>query len=140
MARILSNEKGLYADKPWHSIRWDSDSQCVFAEWNGFATSVEFRECLMNGLQAIKDHRAVRYVSDTRGAKLILDKDRTWVNETWVPLAAAAGLRRLALVVSTQPRMARLAVEAVAEAFDSDRLQLHTFESLDEAMRWVAHT
>jgi len=45
-----------YLDAPYLSIRWRSVPQILFAEWNGFATSEEFRAALLKGVQATADH------------------------------------------------------------------------------------
>ena len=64
--------------EPWVSIRWDAIHKCVFTEWKAFANSAEFRAALMRALDAIKDHRAVVYLSDTRKVKVVVHKDQDW--------------------------------------------------------------
>jgi hypothetical protein len=88
----------LYLDRPWVSIRWDDVHLCVHTEWKAFANSLEFRAALMRALDAIKDKRAVAYLSDARKVKVIVQKDQAWANEVWVPLLVDAGVKRFALV------------------------------------------
>lgn len=128
----------VYADEPWLSIRWDSEHKCVYAEWKGFATTVEFRAGLMKGLQAIREKQAVSYVSDARKIKVIVGKDQQWVNETWIPLAAAVGLKRLAIVLAGSG-MGKIAVEETVSLNDNERGVLsRTFTSVPQAMTWLA--
>src|ERR1700682_2174845 len=98
MAGLLSNEKGIYVDKPWLSVRWDSQYECIYAEHKVFSNSSAFRLGAMSILDAIRDRRAKAVVSDNRGLTGVSDADKMWVPEYWVPLAAAAGMERLAVV------------------------------------------
>ncbi len=126
----------VYTDEPWLTIWWDSAHRCVHGEWKAFATSVEFRAGLMKGLEAIKDKKATAYVSDTRKLKVIVQKDQRWVQETWIPLAVAAGLKRVALVIGAAG-LGRAAVVEIVEQVD-DQTFLRNFDTLAEAFRWVA--
>jgi hypothetical protein len=65
----------IYLDAPYLSIRWRSVPQILFAEWKGFATSEEFRAALLKGVQAIREHHVVGYVSDARKAKVFVADD-----------------------------------------------------------------
>jgi hypothetical protein len=126
----------VYADEPWLTIWWDRAHNCVHGEWKAFATSVEFRAGLMKGLEAIRDKRATGYVSDTRKVKVIVHKDQAWVKETWIPLAKAAGLKRVALVTGAGG-LGRITVLEIVEHVE-DEVFLRSFDTLAEAFSWVA--
>jgi hypothetical protein len=126
----------VYLDEPWLSIWWDPACSCVHGEWKAFATSVEFRAGLMKGLDAIKHKKAAGYVSDTRKVKVIVHKDQQWVQETWIPLAVAAGLKRLALVTGN-PGLGKTTVVELVDQVDDDTF-LRSFETVDDAFKWVA--
>jgi hypothetical protein len=80
-----------YLDAPYLSIRWRSVPQILYAEWNGYATSAEFRAALLKGVQAMREHHVVGYVSDARKAKVFVAEDLRWVSEVWLPQAVKAG-------------------------------------------------
>ncbi len=132
----LPPRREVYADEPWLTIWWDSVCKCVHGEWKAFATSAEFRAGLMKGLEAIKDKKATAYVSDTRKVKVIVHKDQQWVQETWIPLAMAAGLKRLALVTGA-PGLGKTTVVEIVKEVD-DQQFLRSFDTLAEAIGWVA--
>jgi len=90
----------VYVDEPYLSIRWDSVHQHVHTEWRAFANSTELRAGLLKGIRAIKDNKAVAYVSDARKVKVIVHADQQWIKESWLPLAIGAGLKRLAFVTA----------------------------------------
>jgi hypothetical protein len=132
----VSPRGDLYLDEPWLTIWWDSSCKCVHGQWKAFATSAEFRAGLMKGLEAIKHKQASAYVSDTRGIRGTLQKDQKWLQETWIPLAMAAGLKRLALVTKTAGLGRTTVLELVKEV--DDEFFLRNFDTLSEALTWVA--
>jgi hypothetical protein len=133
-----SESGDVYSDEPWLSIRWDNEHKWVHSEWRAFANSVEFRAGLMKGLQAIQEKHATRYLTDSRKVKVVVREDQQWVNETWILLAAAAGLKRLAVVVA-DTGLGKMTVEEIVNLNDNERGVLsRTFTSITEAMKWLA--
>ena len=136
MALDNAPEDDVYVDEPWVHMRWDRAHNCVRSEWKGFANSAEFRATLMKGLQAVRERHATGYVSDTRKLKLIVLEDQKWANETTIPLLAAAGLKRLAMVTS-QTGLGKVTVEEIVTMVDNKGLLMRTFDSLPAALSWV---
>ena len=128
--------KDVYVDEPYVSIRWDSLNKHVHSEWKGFANSEELRAALLKGIQAIADNHAAAYVSDARKLKVIVHEDQRWVQETWMPLALRAGLKRLAFVTAGTG-LGRLTIEDVVDLIHHQGLESRTFSSLDAARHWV---
>ena len=127
----------LYVDEPYLSIRWDSLHQHVHSEWRAFATSAELRPALLKGIKAIKDHKAVAYVSDARKVKVVVHEDQKWIKEHWMPLAVEAGLKRIAFVTAATG-LGKLTVEDLVPMVSGDRLQSRTFDSMAAARKWVS--
>jgi hypothetical protein len=129
----------VYVDEPWLSMRWDSEHQCVFAEWKGFATSADFQGALTTALDIVRERQAVNFVNDTRLLELISDEDQRWLRYTWTPLAATSGLRRVAVVIAPTG-LSRMAIQTMFKGRRRSGLQSRTFDSLEDAMRWVVET
>jgi len=91
----------------------------------------------MKALDAISDKRAVRYLSDTRKVKVIVQEDQTWANEVWIPLLVKAGVKRFALVTASSG-LGKLTVEDVIDLVDNKGLLMRGFGSLEEARTWLA--
>jgi hypothetical protein len=127
----------LYVDEPWQTLRWDDLHGCVYSEWKAFANSAEFRAGLIKGLQAAGEHQATRYLSDTRKIKVIVHADQEWVRDTWAPLAAAAGIKRVALVTAAAG-LGKITTEEITAMVDTPGLVLHHFASLVAARQWLA--
>lgn len=137
----------IYVDKPWLHMRWDSEHDCLFAEWKGFATSAEFQGALLKAVDVIRDRTGTAFVNDTRKLELVSDADQRWLMSTWPPLIMAAGLKRLAIVIA-KTGLSKMAIEGMIKAGANPvpggtgaaaaPFQSRTFESVADALRWVA--
>lgn len=102
----------------------------------GFATSAEFRAALLKGVQAIRDHHVVGYVSDARKAKVFVAEDLKWVSEVWLPQAVSAGLKRMAMVTADEG-LGKSIIEDIPKQIDSHGLSMRKFNSVAAATVWV---
>jgi hypothetical protein len=128
---------GVYVDQPWLLMRWDAIHQLVHSEWRAFANSSELRTSLLRGIDAITEHHAVGYLTDTRKVKVVVHDDQEWIKGTWLPLAIKAGLKRIAVI--TAPRgLGKLTVEDVVGLVDDRGLQSRTFDSVEAGRQWAS--
>ena len=141
-----SSNDTVYVDERWLLMRWDSEHHCLLAEWKGFATSAEFRGGLLKAIDVIRDRNGAGFVTDTRRLELVSDDDQRWLMSTWPPLAIAAGLKRLAIVMA-KTGLSKMAIEDMIRAgavqaelepaAGEPAFESRTFESVAEAVRWV---
>jgi hypothetical protein len=124
-------------DEPYLSIRWDGINNHVHAEWRAFANSAEFRAGLTRGIQAIRDHHATAYISDSRKVKVIVHDDQLWIKEKWLPLALEAGLKRISFVIA-ETGLGRLTVQDVANLCADHGLHSRTFPTMEAARKFVS--
>jgi hypothetical protein len=127
----------VYSDEPWLSIRWDAERRCVYAEFKGFATSIEFRASTTNVINAIRDKHATRLISDNRRLEALSDNDQLWLRDEWTPLAVKAGLKRIAVVLAPTG-LGRFASQNVLSQIGNIKFVTHTFDSPDEALTWIS--
>jgi hypothetical protein len=132
-----SSSGDVYLDEPWLSIRWDRAHDCVHAEFKSFANSSELRAGTTAILQAIRDRKASALISDNRRLEGVTDLDQLWLRDSWVPLAVAAGIQRIAVVVARRG-LGKLASEAIISKFGKTAFETRTFEALDDALKWVS--
>lgn len=128
---------GVYVDQPWLLMRWDAVHHLVHSEWRAFANSVELRASLLRGIDAIKDHKALGYLTDTRKVKVVVHDDQEWIKEVWLPLAIKAGLKRIAVITAARG-LGKLTVEDVVGLADDRGLQSRTFDSVEAGWRWAS--
>ena len=126
----------VHLDEPWLLIRWDGEHKCVYAQFKAFANSAEFRSGTLGILDAIRARSATSLVSDNRRLEGVAAQDQLWIRDTWTPLAVAAGLTRIAVVLA--PRgLGKIASEQIIGRFGDKEFATRTFESLEDAMKWV---
>ena len=128
---------GIYVDQPWVLMRWDEVHQLVHSEWKAFANSSELRAALLRGIDAIRDHHARGYLTDTRKVKVIVRDDQEWIKRTWFPMAIQAGLKRIAVVTATSG-LGKVTVEEVVGFTDNQGLLSKTFGSVEAGWQWIA--
>jgi hypothetical protein len=128
-------------------MRWDSEHECLFAEWKGFATSAEFQGALLKAVEVIREKNGAGFVNDTRKLELVSDDDQRWLLSTWPPLAIGAGLKRLAIVMA-RTGLSKMAIEDMLKARPNaassgagaadPAFQSRTFDSVADALAWIA--
>ena len=137
---LSSSPQGrLSGDDPWLSIQWDPGHQCVYAEWRGFANSREFRASLMRIVDTIRAHNSGLLVSDNRRLEGVADQDQLWIRDTWTPLAVAAGLKRIAVVVAHHG-LGKIATEEILSQVGMKAFATRTFTTVSEATEWVSES
>ena len=129
----------IYADYPYLAIRWDPLHKCVYAEFKGFANSGEFRAGTLKIIEAIRERRAHSLISDNRRLEGVAEHDQLWLRDTWMPDAVSAGVKRIAVVLA-ESGLGRVASEDIIRTFGKTRFVTRTFDSLVEAMAWIAET
>jgi hypothetical protein len=129
-------EDDVYLDEPYLLIRWDFDHGCVYAAFKSFATSVEFRVGTMKIIEAIRARHATTLISDNRKLEGVSDADQGWIQDTWVPLAEAAGLKRIAVVLAHQG-LGKFVSQQIISRFTENEFVTRTFDTLDAANKWV---
>jgi hypothetical protein len=126
----------VYSDEPWLTIRWDAAHECVYAEFKSFATSSEFRASTLKILEAVWDRHAAALVSDNRRLEGVTDQDQLWLRDTWMPLAVAAGIKRIAVVLARQG-LGKIASEEIIGKFGNTVFVTRTFDSVKDANDWI---
>lgn len=129
----------VIVDEPWLEMRWDVEHRCVLAEWKAFATSSDFQGALRMALEVIRQRNGATFVNDTRRLELVSDEDQRWLRYTWAPLAIQMGIKRIAVVMA-QHGLSKMAIEGMfaGRRNTGDRLQSRMFDSVSEALNWVA--
>ena len=132
----MSGPDDVYLDERYLLIRWDSDHGCVYAAFKSFATSVEFRDGAMKIIEAIRARRTAALISDNRKLEGVSDADQGWIQDTWVPLAEAAGLKRVAVVLA-HSGLGKFVSEQILSRLTKEDFVTRTFDTLAAANKWV---
>ena len=86
---------------------------------------------------AIRDRNAVALVSDNRRLEGVANADQLWIRDTWTPLAVAAGLKRIAVVVAHHG-LGKIATEEILSQIGQSVFTTRSFTTVSEATEWAA--
>jgi len=118
------------------TVKWEPDGELVFVEWEGWSDSEEFAALLAAELRALTKHRGSRLLADCRLQKVLSPADQDKDRE-WLPRAAAAGLKRFAIVLPTSGLATMNLRERLGSA-PAATLEIAFFDGVDEAKAWLA--
>jgi hypothetical protein len=130
---------GVFFNRPGvATVLWDPTIQAVTTEWHGWADRAEFTAVLEASLIALKTHQSSRGLVDSRRQRALPWPDEDWISEQWFPKAVAAGLARLALVIS-ESALAMMSIEHVVSRASRVRgtLDVAYFWTVAEAREWL---
>jgi hypothetical protein len=137
--RKVSNGRSgdVHVDLPYIYIAWDGEHNCVYVQFKGFATSAEFRSGTTKVIDAIRERSAKSLISDNRRLEVVTNEDQLWLRDTLVPQAAALGMKRAAVVVAHQG-LGKYASQEILNRLPSGMFVTRTFDSVDDAKKWIA--
>lgn len=132
-ARLYYNRPGVA------TVLWDASSRAARIEWQGWADPAEFAAANDAVILALSEHRGSRALGDCRNMKPIQQSDQDWAARDWLPRVLAAGLTRMALVVS-KSGLAQMNVESILSRVPGTQLSVGYFATIEEAGAWLATT
>ena len=94
--RIVTLRNDTFAD-----VIADLDAATIRLHWKGYAPSPVFRGILEDAMGSVRTYGITRWLADLRDMKAILRQDELWTVQEWFPKLASAGLRRMAILTST---------------------------------------
>jgi hypothetical protein len=119
------------------TITYESEWKLGTAQWQGFLSSVEFREAVTKCLQLIEEFKLLRWLGDNRKMKVIRQADQDWFAVNVLPRIQASTIRRHATVVS-EDIFNKMAVEQIIKrAENPEALFLKEFNSKQMALAWL---
>ncbi|KJD45834.1 hypothetical protein [Paenibacillus terrae] len=128
----------LYYESPEALVSWNQEIKTVVIEWKGFATRDEYQIPLNKSLELLIANKATKSIANTLKFSAISPADQQWFSEVWFPKAEEAGLKYMALI-TPEKAVAR----SILKRLDSELVGSYVtenFDSLEEAVRWLAQT
>ncbi len=88
-------------DRPYVNIVADDATRTITLRWTDYSPSKEYREALDLACTAVKERGVRLWLADLRRMGAILQDDEKWTVSDWFPRMAKAGLKRMAILTST---------------------------------------
>ena len=130
MERELKNDLG----DVYFQAEYDQESEAVIAHWIGFATTEQLKEGMEAGLSLMKEKQSNKWIANAQLMEGGFEEANDWLEQDWTPRAVAAGLQKVAFVVS-QDAFNEFSTNEYAER--NEDLDNPHFPSLEEAKAWM---
>lgn len=83
------------------TVESEPDTGLITLTWTGFAPSTVFRSILEDALMNVRLQHLSFWLADLRKMNAILRQDEQWSANDWFPRLAASGLKRMAILTSS---------------------------------------
>lgn len=107
------------------------------AVWSDYADSAFFRETVQQAVAFVQQYQVTAWIADDRRLGPMAPEDLAWVATDILPVLAASGLRRLALIESDDWLNRTLINEAYAFPVAGLPLELRYFADAASARAWA---
>lgn len=122
-----------------YNIYFDDEINSVVMEWDGYATSVQFKEGTELMLNTLIQNHSFKVLADIKDMTLIGMEDQEWLNTHFLPRAIKFGFKAIA-IVKPDNFFNKVAVESVSYKVDKDKLAISFFDNVTEARQWLKAT
>ena len=120
-----------------YNIYFDPEINTVIMEWDGYATSKQFKEGTELMLETLVKNNAYKVLADIKDMVLISMEDQHWLENNFIPRAIQSGFRAIAMV-RPDYYFNKVAVESVSYKVDQEKLNINFFDNADSARKWLA--
>ncbi|MEO8067753.1 MAG: hypothetical protein ABI599_08690 [Flavobacteriales bacterium] len=118
-------------------VEIDEQSRLVSLIWKGHAAGEQYRAPSIGVLKAVQDHGMEYFLSDARRMGLILYDDRAWSEREIIPKLIEAGLKRIA-IVSSSDGLNLIAVDNMVNTIPTEApLSVAFFDDPSAAQTWL---
>jgi hypothetical protein len=122
-------------EKIYH-IYFDPELNSVVMEWDGYATSRQFRDGTELMLDTLISNNTHKVLADIRNMTLIGMEDQHWLEHAFLPRAIGSGFRAIA-ILRPKHYFNKVAVESVSYKVDRKKLNITFFDNIAEAREWL---
>ncbi|MGN6491988.1 MAG: STAS/SEC14 domain-containing protein [Agriterribacter sp.] len=119
-----------------YHIYFSNDINAVVMEWDGYATSAQFKEGTELMLNTLIYHQSFKVLADIKDMVLIGREDQQWLNAHFLPRAIRFGFKAVAMI-KPDNYFNKVAVESVSYKVDKDQLAINFFDNIEEAKEWL---
>ncbi len=105
-------------------------------EWDGYATSAQFKEGTELMLNILIQNNSVKVLADIKDMVLIGMEDQQWLDKDFLPRAIKFGFKAIA-IIRPDNYFNKVAVESISYKVDKDKLAINFFDNISEAKEWL---
>jgi hypothetical protein len=120
-----------------YNIYFDKEINSVVMEWDGYATSKQFKQGTELMLNTLIKNSCTKVLADIKDMKIIAMEDQQWLNEEFLPRATKFGFKAIA-IIKPDYYFNKVAVETISYKVDKDKLTINFFDNTNEAREWLS--
>jgi hypothetical protein len=120
-----------------YNIYYDASSECIVMDWNGYATSEQFRQGTEEMLQLLIRYKVHKVLADSFDMVLISSADQDWIYNNFLPRAIDKGFKAIALV-RPESYFNYVALESLNYRIGNDKISIRMFDKIDDAKHWLS--
>jgi hypothetical protein len=119
------------------TLKYHEDTKIVHHEFHQYVFGEPFRECLLKGLEVMKAHSAIKWLSDDKKNVAIPREEREWMNSEWSDRAFKAGWKYWAIVLPSKA-IGKMAMNRILQIPKlAQQLTINSFNEVDAAYEWL---
>ena len=126
----------MEANTEIYKIYFDGEIDSVVMEWDGYATSTQFKEGTELMLNTLIQNNSFKVLADIKDMVLIGMEDQQWLNTHFLPRAIRFGFKAIA-IIKPNNYFNKVAVETISYKVDKDKLAINFFDNITEAKEWL---
>jgi len=88
----------MEANTEIYNIYFDKEINAVVMEWDGYATSKQFKQGTELMLNLLIKNNCSKVLADIKDMKIIAMEDQQWLNEEFLPRATKFGFKAIAII------------------------------------------
>jgi hypothetical protein len=119
-----------------YNIYFEAESGFVVMDWDGYATSDQFKEGTETMLNILIENRASKVLADIKDMTIIAMEDQKWLEASFLPRAIRFGFKACA-IVRPLSYFNKVAVETISFKVDKEKLLINIFDTAEEARAWL---
>ena len=127
----------MEANTEIYNIYFDKDINAVVMEWDGYATSKQFKQGTELMLNILIKNNCSKVLADIKDMKIIAMEDQQWLTEEFLPRATKFGFKSIA-ILKPDYYFNKVAVETISYKVDKGKLTINFFDNTDEAKEWLS--
>jgi hypothetical protein len=119
-----------------YNVYFDKEINSVVMEWDGYATSTQFKEGTELMLNTLIQNNCFKVLADIKDMVIIGMEDQQWLDTHFLPRAIKFGFKAIALI-RPDYYFNKVAVESISYKVDKDKLAINFFDNISEAKEWL---
>ncbi len=123
--------------EPFLLMSHSPSERLIHLEWNGHATSAQYRSSLQLALTYVMKHDVHFWLADLRGMTAILQDDEKWANEKWFPKLFTSPLEKMAILHSNDYFNQTSVARSFKKVNSQLTFQVSDFSDMREALKWL---